>query len=120
MRIGERVTVIAPRSVCIDGTRPFFIEIGNDVKIARGFSILTHGYGGSVPANTYDRLLGSAGEVCIADNVFIGAHTTVLKDAYIGKNTVIGAGSLVTRDIPDHMVAAGNPRKVHHVARRVL
>lgn len=36
MRIGSRVNIYDPRSVCIDETRPFLIEIGNDVKITRG------------------------------------------------------------------------------------
>lgn len=47
--------------------------------------------------------------VTIQDNVFIGAHTTVLKGVTIGENSVIGAGSVVTRDIPANQIWAGNP-----------
>lgn len=50
--------------------------------------------------------------IVIEDNVFIGADTFVLKGVTIGKNSVIGAGSVVTRDVPENTIAAGNPAKV--------
>jgi acetyltransferase-like isoleucine patch superfamily enzyme len=50
--------------------------------------------------------------ILIEDNVFIGADVVVLKGVTIGKNSVIGAGSVVTRDIPENTIAAGNPAKV--------
>jgi len=50
--------------------------------------------------------------IVIEDNVFIGADVFVLKGVTIGKNSVIGAGSVVTRDIPANSIAAGNPAKV--------
>lgn len=50
--------------------------------------------------------------IVIEDNVFIGADVFVLKGVTIGKNSVIGAGSVVTRDIPENSIAAGNPAKV--------
>lgn len=112
MKIGERTIVYDPRSVCIDETRPFLIEIGNDVKITRGVTMLTHGYDWSVLAGLHDVVLGSGGGITIGDNVFIGMNTTILKGVYIGNNVVIGAGSLVNKNIPDNCVAAGNPCKV--------
>lgn len=50
--------------------------------------------------------------IVIEDNVFIGADVFVLKGVTIGKNSVIGARSVVTRDIPKNAIAAGNPAKV--------
>ena len=50
--------------------------------------------------------------ITIGNNVWIGAGAVVLPGVTIGDNTVIGAGSIVTKDIPDHVVAVGNPCKV--------
>ena len=46
------------------------------------------------------------------ENCFIGARTTILPNVTIGDNTIIGANSLMNKDIPDNVVAAGNPCKV--------
>lgn len=112
MKIGERVVTFRPRSLTIDETRPWLIEIGNDVQIANGVSILTHGYDWSVLKGKYGNILGSSGKVKIGNNVFIGINSIILKGVTIGDNTIIGAGSVVSRDIPGNCVAAGNPAKV--------
>ncbi len=54
----------------------------------------------------------NAAEVVIGRNVFIGTNSIVLKGVRIGDNSVIGAGSVVTKDIPENVVAAGNPCRV--------
>lgn len=112
MKIGERVCILRPRSITIDETRPWLIEIGNDVQIANGVSILTHGYDWSVLKGKFGSVLGSSGKVKIGNNVFIGVNSIILKGVTIGDNTIIGAGSVVSRDIPGNCVAAGNPAKV--------
>ena len=48
----------------------------------------------------------------IGDNVWLGGNTVVCPGVHIGSNVVIGAGSVVTKDIPDWCIAAGNPCKV--------
>ena len=50
--------------------------------------------------------------IVIEDNVWLGINAVVLKGVTIGKNTVIGANSLVVKDIPANVIAAGNPCKV--------
>jgi acetyltransferase-like isoleucine patch superfamily enzyme len=50
--------------------------------------------------------------VDIGDHVFIGARTIILKGVKIGNRSVIGAGSVVTTDIPENCLAAGNPARV--------
>lgn len=50
--------------------------------------------------------------ITIGDNVWFGAYVTVLPGVVIGSNTVIGAGSVVTKDIPEGVIAAGNPCRV--------
>ena len=112
IRIGERTVIYAPTKTCIDTTRPWLIEIGNDVKITEGVTILTHGYDWSVLQNVYGEILGSAGKVKIGDNVFIGMKSTILKGVEIGNNVIIGANSLVNKDIPSNVVVAGNPAKI--------
>ena len=112
VRIGDRVTIYEPRSNVIDVIRPWMIEIGNDVKITYGVTILTHGYDWSVLAGKHDVVLGSSGKVKIGNNVFIGMHSTILKGVNIGNNVIIGANSLVNKDVPDDVVVAGNPARV--------
>jgi acetyltransferase-like isoleucine patch superfamily enzyme len=51
----------------------------------------------------------SPGEIYIADNVFIGYGSIILKNVTIGENSVIGAGSMVIKNIPANVIAAGNP-----------
>ena len=53
-----------------------------------------------------------AKEVTIGDNVWIGGNVTIVPGAHIGSNVVIGAGAVVTGDIPDGVVAAGNPCRI--------
>ena len=48
----------------------------------------------------------------MGDNVWIGGNTVILPGVTIGNNVVIGAGSVVSKDIPDNMIAVGNPCKV--------
>lgn len=70
--VGEGVSIFDPQSVFIDSTRPCLLEIGNDVQITRGVTILTHGYDWSVLKGKYGEICGSAGKVKIGNNVFIG------------------------------------------------
>lgn len=112
MRIGEGSVIYAPKTVFIDDTRPWMIEIGNHVKITQGTIILTHGFDWAVMKGVYGEVLGSCGKVTIGNNVFIGMNTVILKNVTVGNNVIIGAGSLVNKDIPDNCVVAGNPAKV--------
>ena len=111
-RIGERVQVYVPQKTTIDVTRPWLIDIGNDVRITEGVRILTHGYDWSVLKGVYGEVLGSSGKVTIGNNVFIGMNSTILKGVSIGNNVIIGANSLVNKNIPDNVVVAGNPCRI--------
>jgi acetyltransferase-like isoleucine patch superfamily enzyme len=96
----------------IDLTRPCLVEIGRNCVFTDDVRILTHGFDWSVLREKYGEMLASAGKVVIEDNVFIGMSAIILKGVRIGKNTVIGAGSVVTHNIPPNSVAAGNPCRV--------
>ena len=93
--------------VILDGAR---VTIGNNVFIAPNVGIYTAGH----PLNTEQRNEGLeyAYPVTIGNNVWIGAQVCILPGVTIGDNTVIGGGSVVTKDVPSGVVAAGNPCKI--------
>lgn len=64
--------------------------------------------------DVYDRTrtIGSTSPVSLDENVWIGDGATVCKGVTIGRNSVIGAGAVVVDDIPENVIAAGNPAKV--------
>lgn len=86
------------------------VTIGDSCMLAPNVSIYTAGH----PVHPASRNSGFEFglEVTIGDNVWIGGSTVILPGVHIGSNTVIGAGSVVTKDIPDWVIAAGNPCKV--------
>lgn len=64
-----------------------------------------------IDETTGKRGKGSSSEIVIEENVFIGTRSVILKGVHIGKGSVVGAGSVVTRDIPAGEIWAGNPAK---------
>ena len=86
------------------------VTIGDFAQIAPNVSIYTAGH----PLHPESRNSGYEYgiPVTIGNNVWIGGNTVILPGVTIGDNVVIGAGSVVTKDIPDNMIAAGNPCKV--------
>lgn len=61
IKIGERTKFFAPNMTHIDETRPWLVEIGDDVQITAGVTILTHGYDWAVLKKVYGQILGSSG-----------------------------------------------------------
>ena len=85
------------------------ITIGKNVLIGPNVTICTTGH----PIHPAHRLDGMYSfPVAIGDNVWIGGNTMILPGVTIGENSVIGAGSIVNKDIPANVVAVGNPCKV--------
>ena len=86
------------------------VKIGDNVLFGPNVSLYTAGH----PIHPVSR--NSAYEygisITIGDNVWLGGNVVVTPGVHIGNNVVIGAGSVVTKDIPDNMVAAGNPCRV--------
>lgn len=110
-KIGKGCVVFEPTNTMIDVSRPYLIEIGDNVQILKGVTILTHGYDWAVLKGKYNEVLGNARPVKIGSNVFIGRNATILGNVKIGNNVIIGAESVVTKDIPDDCVVAGTPAK---------
>ena len=85
------------------------ITIGKNVLIGPNVTICTTGH----PIHPAHRLDGMYSfPVSIGDNVWIGGNVMILPGVTIGENSVIGAGSIVNKDIPANVVAVGNPCKV--------
>ena len=86
------------------------VRIGNNVQIAPNVAIYTAGH----PLHPDSRNSGYEYgiDIEIGDNVWIGGNTCIMPGVKIGKNVVIGGGSVVTKNIPDNMLAVGNPCKV--------
>lgn len=86
------------------------VTIGDNCQLAPNVAIYTAGH----PVHPVSRnsMYEYGIEVTIGDNVWIGGNTVILPGVHVGSNTVIGAGSVVTKDIPDWSLAAGNPCKV--------
>ena len=86
------------------------VKIGDNVKFGPNVQI----YAATHPIKPKERLSGKemAYPITIGDNVWIGGNCLVLPGVTIGNNTVIGAGSVVTKNIPDNVVAVGNPCRV--------
>jgi len=86
------------------------IDIGEEVLIAPGVHIYTATH--PVDAATRRARLELAKPVAIGDGCWLGGGVIVCPGVTIGENTVVGAGSVVTRDLPANVVAAGNPCRV--------
>ena len=86
------------------------IRIGDNCQMAPNVAIYTAGH----PIHPVSRnsMYEYGKEITIGDNVWIGGNTVICPGVHIGSNVVIGAGSVVTRDIPDWTVAVGTPCRV--------
>ena len=93
-------------------TEPYLIEIGENVTISVEVMFLTHD-GARWACSPYinENISMKIGNIKISDGCFIGARTILLPGVKIGKNSITGAGSVVTKNIPDGEVWAGNPAK---------
>lgn len=103
MKIGQHTAIAF--FVMMDLLYPEKITIGENTVIGYNTTILTHEY-------LIDEY--RVGEVVIGNNVMIGANTTILPGITIGDGAIIGAGSVVTKDVAPHTFVAGNPIHIIH------
>lgn len=91
----------------LDGAK---VKFGDNVFIAPDCGFHTAGH--PIDAERRNQGLEYAYPITVGNDVWIGASVQVLPGVTIGNNVVIGAGSVVTKDIPDNVIAVGNPCKV--------
>src|SRR3989338_4277419 len=93
------------------GSEPYLVKIGNHCTIAAGVLFITHDGGTWVFRNEIPNL-NVFGKIEIKNNCFIGITSIILPNISIGPNSVVGAGSVVTKDVPPNTVVAGVPARV--------
>ncbi|MBA4701053.1 MAG: sugar O-acetyltransferase [Ruminococcus sp.] len=109
----ELGNMVAINSYCciLDGGE---VKFGDDVWVGPNCEFISSGH--SVNPKRRKAGYGYANPIVIEDNVYIGSRVTVVcpehRGITIGENSVIGSGSVVTKDIPANVLAAGNPCKV--------
>lgn len=92
------------------------IRFGNNILLGKSVTITDNSHGASLPElidiPPIKRPLDSKGPVIIEDNVWIGEKATILPGVHIGYGAIIGAGSVVTKDVPPRAVIGGNPARI--------
>lgn len=85
----------------LDKTNPRGVHVDSESYIASGVIIFTHDYSRAIHSDTF-----------IGKKCFIGANSIIMCGVKVADNVIIGAGSVVTKDIPENSIAAGNPARI--------
>ena len=126
IRIGERTFIGGGTFICIDS-----IEIGSDVMFSWGCTVIDNNAHSLISTERAEDVLDwkrgivedkmgfyknwtnvKHAKITIKDKAWIGFNSIILKGVTIGEGAVVGAGSVVTKDVPDYAVVAGNPAQI--------
>jgi acetyltransferase-like isoleucine patch superfamily enzyme len=116
LRIGAD-TAVQPRCHFTAAVAP--IRIGNGVQIAPQCAFYSYDHGIAPGKLVRNQPLQSKGPIIIEDDAWLGFGVIVLSGVHIGKGAVIGAGSVVTHDVPEDAVAVGSPAHVVKMRREL-
>ena len=109
VRVGNKTRVLG-MEIGTFGSEPYLVSLGDNVSVTSGVKFITHDGGMWVLRNEFPAI-DIIAPIRVGNNVFIGMDSIIMPGVTIGDNCVIGAGSLVSRDIPPGTVAAGVPAK---------
>ena len=98
--IGLRSTVIGP------------VEIGNDVLLAQNIVLSGQNHGYEDVTMSIREQKSVTGKITIKNRAWIGANAVVVAGVTIGTHSIVAAGSVVTKDVPDFTIVGGNPAKI--------
>ena len=113
VRVGEKCKILTDPQIAF-GTEPWLIKLGNHVEVTYGAQFLSH-EGGVWCIRGIDQKcekMDYFAPTVVGDNVMIGVHSLIMPGVHIGNNVIIAGHCVVTKDIPDGMVACGVPARV--------
>jgi acetyltransferase-like isoleucine patch superfamily enzyme len=116
LRIGAD-TAVQPRCHFTAGVAP--IRIGKGVQIAPQCAFYSYDHGIAPGELIRNQPLQSKGPIIIEDDAWLGFGVVVLSGVHIGKGAVIGAGAVVTHDVPEGAIAVGSPARVVKMRREL-
>lgn len=107
MKIGEGTYIFTN----LASSEPFLVEIGNNCTISTEVNFITHdaSIGVFEGREVFTDLVG---KIVIGDNCFLGAGTLILPGVTLGNNTIVAAGSIVTKSFEGNVVIGGNPARI--------
>ena len=110
MIVGKNVTVMGGVNF---GSEPYLIELKDNVRVSSDVIFVTHD-GGIHAFRCFEKYKGVVkfGRIVVGEGTFIGAKSVIMPGVKIGEHCVIGAGSIVTKDVPNRTVVCGVPAKV--------
>ena len=106
-RIGLHCTVIGP------------VTIGNHVNLAQGITVSALNHNFEDMRLRIDEQGVNTSEIIIDDDVWIGANAVITAGVHIGRHSVVAAGAVVTKDVPEYSVVGGVPAKVIRTIRQI-
>ncbi|PQJ76064.1 capsule biosynthesis protein CapG [Polaribacter gangjinensis] len=110
VNMGEKIQIYGNPSKMF-GSEPWLITLGNNVHITTDVLFITHD-GGTLLFRDKVPNLEITAPIVVSDNVYIGVRSVILPGVTIGENSIIAAGSIVTKDVPSKVIVGGVPAKV--------